>query len=106
MEANHNLSPNDKDSVAANPIAGYVALTLGACSIFVSGLIFCPLALFSCLISLFKQEFFLGSAALVLTVIGFITTPVFLSYLGWMAFYTYTENLWYDFLNWASFGLF
>lgn len=106
MEANHNLSPDDKDSDVQNPIAGYIALTFGACSIFISGLIFCPLALITCLISLFKREFFLGSTAFILIVIGFITTPVFLSYLGWMAVYTYSENLWNEFLNWASFGLF
>jgi hypothetical protein len=106
MEANHNLNPDDNDSITTNPMAGYIALTLGACSIFISGVFFCPFALVACLISFVKQEFFLGSAALILTAIGFITTPYFLSYLGWMAFYTYSENLWNEFLNWASFGFF
>ena len=106
MEANHNLISANKNSGNPNPVAGYIALTLGAYSIIISGLVFCPLALVACLISLFKQEFFLGSTALILTVIGFFTTPDFLSYLGWMAFYTYTENLWSEFLNWASFCFF
>ena len=77
MEANHNLISANKNSGNPNPVAGYIALTLDACSIIISGLVFCPLALAACLISLFKQEFFLGSTALILKVIGFSRRSIF-----------------------------
>jgi len=106
MELSLNPKPPESPEPPKKPVVGYVAVSCGLSSILVSGLIFCPLGLFTAIIALFMQEFFLGISAIFLTALGFITTPIFLEYLGWKAFSTYTEGLLDNFLKWVSSGLF
>jgi hypothetical protein len=106
MELSLNPTPRPEPAEPKKPVAGYVAVSCGLSSILVSGLIFCPLGLITAVVALLMREFFLGVSALLLTALGFITTPIFLAYLGWKAFSTYTEGLWSALLKWISFGLF
>ncbi|MBT6443305.1 MAG: hypothetical protein HOK61_12830 [Alphaproteobacteria bacterium] len=106
MELSLNPTPTPEPAEPKKPVVGYIAVSCGLSSILVSGLIFCPLGLITAVVALFMREFFLGISALLLTAVGFITTPIFLAYLGWKAFSTYTEGLWSEFLKWVSVGLF
>ena len=102
MELSLSPKPPLEPEEPKKPVAGYIAVSCGLSSILVSGLIFCPLGLIAAVISLFMREFFLGVSALLLTAVGFITTPIFLAYLGWRAFSSYSEGLWGEFVQWIS----
>ena len=106
MELSLNPTPTPEPAEPKKPVVGYIAVSCGLSSILVSGLIFCPLGVITAVVALFMREFFLGVSAILLTTVGFITTPIFLAYLGWKAFSTYTEGLWSEFLKWISFGFF
>ena len=80
---------------AKRPIVGYLAVGLGIAGIFVNGVVFVPLAFAFSLASLFMGQVGWGLFGVLLSVLGFLTTPTFLFFVGLQAMHLFLQHL-YD----------
>ncbi len=76
-------------------IVGYLAVGFGVAGIFASGLVFVPLALVFSVAALFAGRARWGLFGILLSVVGFVTTPTFLIFLGLQALHLFLRLL-YD----------
>jgi len=65
-----------------SPIAGYFAVGLGLAGIFTIGPLFVPMAFIASVIALFSGQIIWGIMGMMLTIGGFITSPVLMTLLG------------------------
>ena len=76
-------------------IVGYLAVGFGVAGIFASGLVFVPLAFAFSVAALFAGQAGWGLFGILLSVVGFLTTPTFLFFLGFQALHLFLQHL-YD----------
>ena len=82
---------------AKRRIVGYLAVGFGIASIFASGLVFVPLAFVFSVAALFTGQVGWGFFGALLSVVGFLTTPTFLIFIGLQALHMFMQQL-YDLL--------
>ena len=80
---------------AKRPIVGYLAVGFGIAGIFASGVVFVPLAFAFSLAALFLGQVGWGLFGVLLSVLGFLTTPTFLFFVGLQAMHLFLQHL-YD----------
>ena len=80
-------TPGQPAPSAENPIIGWFAVGFGFLGIFTSATIFVPLALICSVVALFMRQMSWAFIGLLLSVMGFLTSPVLLTLLGlsWFA---------------------
>ena len=78
---------------AKRPIVGYLAVGFGIAGIFASGIFFVPLAFAFSLVALFIGQGRWGIVGILLSVIGFLTTPTFLIFIGLQAMHLFLQHL-------------
>ena len=78
---------------ASRPIAGWFAVGFGLLGIFTHGTVFVPLAFIASLIALFLGQFIWAAMGLLLTVAGFLTSPMLWALLGLGALIHWLQNL-------------
>ena len=64
------------------PVAGWCAIGFGLLGIFTFAYVFVPLALILSIIALFQKQISYGFIGLLLTVAGFLTSPIMLGIVG------------------------
>lgn len=72
-----------------NPVIGWFAVGFGLLGIFTISYIFVPLSLICSVVALFMRQISWAFIGLLLSVVGFLTSPVLLTLLGigWIASY-------------------
>jgi len=75
-----------------HPIVGYCAVGCGLAGIFVNGVVFVPIGFIFSLIALVMGQGAWGVMGLLLTILGFVTTPAFLLFLGWRAMVLFLDR--------------
>jgi len=83
-------APTAQDSL---PILGLFAVGFGLLGIFSFAPVFVPLALIFGLIALFVGQIIWGLTAVLLAVVGFVTSPIFMTLLGLGAAAAWFSNL-------------
>ena len=76
---------------------GYLAVAFGFAGIFASGLVFVPLAFVFSVAALFAGQAGWALFGMLLSVVGFLTTPTFLLFIGLQALHLLLQHL-YDLL--------
>ena len=80
---------------AKRPIAGYLAVGFGVAGIISSGLVFVPLALAFSLAALFLGQGGWALFGVLLSVLGFLTSPTLLLFVGLPALHLFLQHF-YD----------
>ncbi len=65
-----------------NPVVGWFAVGFGFLGIFINGPVFVPLTLICSVVALFMRQASWAFIGLLLTVVGFLTSPVLLGLVG------------------------
>ena len=64
------------------PVAGMFAVGFGVLGIFTHGYVFVPLALIMSIIAIFARQAIWAVVGLLLAVVGFLTSPILIAFLG------------------------
>ncbi|HEB79931.1 MAG TPA: hypothetical protein ENI79_05605 [Rhodospirillales bacterium] len=75
------------------PVMGYFAVGFGLAGIFVNGVVFVPLGLICSILALFMGQYVWGVVGLLVGVMGFLTTPLFLLFVGMKVLHVYLVDL-------------
>ncbi len=78
---------------AKRPIVGYLAVGFGIAGIFASGLVFVPLAFVFSVAAMFIGQAGWGVFGVLLSMVGFLTTPTFLIFIGLQALHLFLQHL-------------
>ncbi len=79
-----------------HPVSGYLAVGFGLLGVFGPGLLFTPLGFIFSVIALFRGQATWGFVGLLLTVAGFLSSPLLMGLVGMSAFFVFFD--WQDIL--------
>ena len=94
--------PQPPQEQPEHPLIGYFAVGFGLAGVFTHGVVFVPLALMCSIAALIMRETVWGIVGLMLTVMGFLTTPIFLMLVGLKLLQVYLTDIYEGWLEWFS----
>ncbi len=86
-------SPGQAPVPPENPVVGWFAVGFGFLGIFINGPVFVPLTLICSVVALFMRQASWAFIGLLLTVVGFMMSPVLLALVGLAWFSNWVSSL-------------